>query len=82
MNQNDQNQPNANNNKPKEYRYICCTFKTPESLYIEACCYDFIPLLIYAIFLLPLCCIGLVTLLLVGYQFTLKLELSGCAYNP
>ena len=70
MNQN-QNSPNSNtnnnNNGGKQYRYLCCTFKDPETLYTEGCCYDLIPLIIYAVFLLPFCCIGLVTLLLAGY---------------
>ena len=60
----------------------CCVFKDPESLYLSGCCYDLIPLIIYAVFLLPLCCMGLVNLLLIAYQFTLKLELSNCSYNP
>ena len=86
-NQNIQQPQNGQNSSPatlpkKTYRYLCCTFNDPESMYIEATCYDMIPQIFYIIPMFGFCCFGFISLFAWMYIFTLKLELSKCCFDP
>ena len=80
-NPNENTNSNSNTLPKKSYRYLCCTFNDPESLYIEATCYDMIPQVFYIIPIFGMCGFGYISLFAWIYIFSLKLELSNACFD-